>query len=138
MSENEAHSCEALRWLRYAEEDLLAATKLMESASAFVRPVCCHSHQAAEKALKAVLVFEQLEVPFIHDLNRLRGLIPDGWDVVDSRPVLAHLTEWAASARYPGDWIEPTESEAAWAVSQATAVYESVAAEFGRRGLESQ
>ncbi|MCY4615587.1 MAG: HEPN domain-containing protein [Chloroflexi bacterium] len=43
-----------------------------------VGPACFHSQQAAEKALKAALVLEGIEFPYVHDLTRLRNLLPRG------------------------------------------------------------
>lgn len=48
---------------------------------------------------------------------------------------LSELTDWIVSARYPGDWPEPTYEDAVGAESMARSVYDSVAAEFERRGI---
>jgi hypothetical protein len=46
---------------------------------------CVHAQQAAEKALKAVLVAQGDEPPFIHNLVALQALMP--WDLgLDGRP----------------------------------------------------
>ena len=42
------------------------------------RHVAYHAQQAAEKAIKAILVFEQVEFPFTHELNALRHLTRAG------------------------------------------------------------
>lgn len=77
--------------------------------------------------MKAVLVFLQIDFPLRHDLDALRNLIPIGWQVKEEHPDLADLTEWAVEARYPGDWPDATEADAARsAVQQARAVWESV------------
>lgn len=99
---------EALRWLRFAREDLLAADSLMAGGTFIPRHVCWLAQQVAEKALKAALVLEGVDFPFRHDLDALRDLLPEGWTVKQQHPDLAELTEWAVEARYPGDWPEPT------------------------------
>ena len=48
---------------------------------------------------------------------------------------LEALTAWGAQSRYPGAWDEPTAAEAALAEAGARAVYDSIAAEFAKRGL---
>ena len=133
MSESEA-AAEARRWLRYALDDLEIAGQMAREAGR-PRYVCWFSQQAAEKALKAALVLESIEFPYTHDLGRLRNLVPGGWPAGAGPDILARLTEWGAESRYPGDWPEPTAEEAERAEADARAVYDSIAAEFGRRGL---
>ena len=50
---------------------------MLESASIVPRHVCWLAQQAAEKAIKAVLVFLQIDFPRSHDLDALRNLAPD-------------------------------------------------------------
>ena len=66
-------------WLRYAEEDLITAETLLAQAHIPPRQACWHAQQASEKALKAVLIFLQIDFPRTHDLNVLRNLVPNSW-----------------------------------------------------------
>jgi HEPN domain-containing protein len=127
---------EALRWLRFAAEDLAAAERLLDLRDPTPRHVCWFAQQAAEKALKAALVLEGIEFPLRHDLDALRNLLPAGWAVKEEHPDLAELTEWAVEARYPGDWPEATLDEARRAARQARAVFDGVIEDFGRRGVK--
>jgi HEPN domain-containing protein len=129
---------EARRWLRFAREDLAGAEGSLAHTTFVPRHVCWLAQQAAEKALKAALVFEAVDFPYRHDLDALRNLLPAGWAVKHEHPDLAELTEWAVEARYPGDWPEATVADAHCAASQARAVYESVFADFVRRGVDVQ
>lgn len=43
------------------------------------RHVCWLAQQAAEKALKAALVLEDIAFPFTHDLDALRNRLPGSW-----------------------------------------------------------
>ena len=70
---------ETARWLRYAEEDLITAETLLAQAHIPPRQACWFAQQAAEKALKAVLIFLQIDFPRTHDLNLLRNLVPNSW-----------------------------------------------------------
>jgi HEPN domain-containing protein len=133
MSESEAR-VDALRWLRYAAEDLRTAERLLGEAGVPPRQACYLAQQAAEKALKAVLVLLQIDFPRTHDLDRLRGLIPSRWSVATAHPDLAALSAWVAEARYPGDWPDATEPEAREAVNQARAVVTSVVADLTSHG----
>ena len=103
---------EVRRWLRYSQEDLAAAETLIEQEDVTPRHVCWLAQQAAEKALKAVLVFLQIDFPRRHDLDALRNMIPAGWKLKENHPDLAALTEWAVEARYPGDWPDAVEQDA--------------------------
>ena len=82
------------RWLRYAEEDLRTAESLLGLPHSIPRHACWLAQQAAEKALKAVLTSLQIDYPRTHDLDTLRNLVPDGWQLKDAHPDLVRLTEW--------------------------------------------
>ncbi len=128
---------EAQRWLRFADEDLDAAQRLLADRSSAPRHVCWHAQQAAERALKAALVLEKIDFPYTHDLNALRNLLPDSWPVRADDADLADLTGWVVQARYPGEWPEPSATDAVRAESEARTVRDAVAAEFRRRGLHA-
>ncbi|MBI4470740.1 MAG: HEPN domain-containing protein [Acidobacteria bacterium] len=126
---------EVARWLRFASEDLHAAETLSREKEFIPRHVCWLAQQAAEKALKGALVSQRIEFPFRHDLDVLRNLLPDGWEVRRKHPDLAELTEWAIEARYPGDWPDPTAEDAQKACLEAQAVYECVITDLQRHGI---
>ena len=128
---------EALRCLRFAEEDMMEAERLLSLDDPIPRHACWFAQQAAEKALKAALVLEGIEFPLRHDLDALRNLLPAGWTVKQEHPELAELTEWAVEARYPGDWPEATPDDARRAAEQARAVLDCVVEDFGRRDVKA-
>lgn len=127
---------EARRWLRFATEDLIGAQRIVADFTVAPRLACVLAQQAAEKALKAALIFLGTEYPRRHDLRALRELIPLGWEVKTGYEYLADLSEWAVEARYPGDWPEATQAEARDAVQQANAVVQSISNDLRLRGLE--
>lgn len=98
MSEPEILA-EVERWLDYAREDLQAAEALVTLN--IPRQVSFHAQQAAEKAIKAVFVFLQVDFPYTHDLDRLRTILPGGWKIKEHPPDLAVLTFWATGAATP-------------------------------------
>jgi HEPN domain-containing protein len=120
------------RWLAYAEEDLEAAQKLL-SSSGSPRHACFLAQQAAEKALKAVLVFEQLGVPRTHDLEGIRSLIPERWAVKSSRAELEVLSQWSTASRYPELSVVATEEDAVTAIEQARLVVDAVRSDLAQR-----
>lgn len=134
MSEAE-YLDDARLWLRYAREDLAAAKAGIRDRDMAPRHICWLAQQAAEKAIKAVLVYLQVDFPKTHDLDALRNLLPSGWQAKDNYQDLAHLSQWAVQARYPGDWPEATIAEALEALSQAQNVYELVHSDLEQSGL---
>ena len=123
------------RWLRHAEEDLTTAEIFLGHAHVPPRQVCWHAHQAAEKALKAALIFLQIDFRRTHDLNVLRDLLPESWQLKTTLPNLGALNRWAVEARYPEDGQEATETDASTAVEHARAVWTSVSTELAEHGF---
>jgi len=58
-------------WIRFARMDLGAAIYLLGHNPLPIEIICYHCQQSAEKAIKAVLVSHDADVPHIHDLNKL-------------------------------------------------------------------
>lgn len=124
---------EAKRWMNYSETDLRAAHALLDSGEFFPRQICFLAQQCGEKAIKAILVFEEVNFPKNHDLDRLRDLVPEGWKVKEQFPDLAELTIWAVEARYPGNTPDVVEYEARETLHLAEAVFDTVSAELEER-----
>ena len=103
---------EACRWLRFALDDLRSATAVAKDDHSNPNVVCVLSQQAAEKALKAVLVARSVRVPRTHDLLELRALAGVGIaeDIIGED--LVRLSDWAIKARYPGGWREADAQDA--------------------------
>jgi len=96
------------------------------------REACLLAQQAAEKVLKAVLIFLQIEFPKTHNLDLLRNLMPPDWAVKTNPADLADLTAWAVEGRYPGDWPEATAEDARRALEQARTVVQAAEDELAR------
>ena len=114
---------ETRRWLRYAGEDLEGAETLLECRVVVPCHICWLAQQSVEKTLKAILIFLALDFPLRHDLDALRSLVPNDWQIKTEHLDLAALTEWAVEAHYPGNWPDATEAD-------ARAVWESIQADF--------
>lgn len=125
-------------WLRQARDDLRAAEGAMTPEHLAPGPAGYLAQQAAEKALKSVLVFLQIDYPLTHNLDTLRDAIPPGWTVKEEHPALRWLTEWASKGRYPGDWGPPTVEDAEAAVAMARAILDSVLRDLAERGLQAE
>jgi HEPN domain-containing protein len=113
-------------WLRIARDDLTAARKLLADPEVAPRQSCYLAQQAAEKAIKAALVFHCIEFPYRHDLEYLNDLLPLEWQVDSDTLDLEQLTEWVVLARYPGDHQPATVADAENAVEHARRIVESI------------
>jgi len=123
------------RWLSKARTDLTVALVVLEQGPEMDPWVCCfHAQQAAEKALKAVLVAQGAEPPFIHNLVALQALMPRDLDLGTPVAELADLSASARGTRYVTDAEgseDPTWAEAEQAVVIAGRVLAAVRAYLG-------
>ena len=126
------------RWLRYAEEDLVTAEILLKQSHVPPRQACWFAQQSAEKALKAALIFSQIDFRRTHDLNVLRDLLPDNWQLETALLNLESLNRWAVEARYPEDMREATNADANEAVEQARAIWTSVSTALAEHGYHAE
>jgi HEPN domain-containing protein len=95
---------EAERWFRRSREDMRAAKYNFKGG--FWEAASFHSHQAVEKALKALLLERTGDYPHIHDLAELATRIDAPAKVVEACTLIspAYL-----AARYPD--VPPLEKE---------------------------
>ena len=111
------------RWLAKARTDLTLASMILEKGPDMDPWVCCfHAQQAAEKSIKAVLVAQGTEPPFIHNLVALQALLPVDLDLGVPTMDLAELSAAARGTRYVTDAIgneDPNWAEAEHAVAVA-------------------
>ncbi len=95
----------AEQWMALARQDLSAAEVLLahSSEAAGVAGIAAyHCQQAAEKALKALLVRHDARVVKTHDLNLLVELIADHSSVSESLVEAAlRLSPFSTAYRYP-------------------------------------
>ncbi len=100
------------QWLIHAESDLKLARLGAADPSILREQVCFHAQQAAEKALKAILLSRKIDFPYSHDIKGLLRIAETNGILIP--PVVlqaSYLTPYAVEARYPGDWTELTESD---------------------------
>ena len=126
------------RWLRYAEEDLITAEILLKQLHLPPRQAYWYARQTTEKALKAVLIFLQIDFPRTDDLKILWNLVPHSWQFKTVQSDPADLTGYVADVRYPGNTPEPTKTEASIAVEQARAVWTSVSNALTEHGYHPE
>ncbi len=56
-------------WLNRAQSNLSLAK--MQGERVYLEDLCFNAQQAAEKAIKAVLIHREVEFPYVHDLSEL-------------------------------------------------------------------
>lgn len=136
MSTTDRPRALARRWLSKARTDLALATVILEQGPDMDPWVgCFHAQQAAEKALKAVLVARRTEPPYTHDLGALAAVMPDDLSLDVSGDDLGDLTTYATGPRYVFDagteTEDPTWAEAERAVVVAGRILAAVRAHLG-------
>ena len=87
--------CDARRWLVYARANLRHA-EVGHARGVLLEYLCFDAHQAAEKALKAVLIVRNIDVPRTHDIKELLTLLVEaGGGTPDRRKDAVALTSFA-------------------------------------------
>jgi HEPN domain-containing protein len=70
---------------------------------AYLEDLCFDAQQAAEKAVKALLIKMRVEFPYIHDIAQLLTLLEKaGQKIPRGVREAEELTRFAILARYPG------------------------------------
>jgi HEPN domain-containing protein len=93
----------------------------------YLEDLCFDAQQAAEKALKGLLIHLEAAFPYTHDVADLITLIEDhDLPVPESVKDAAILTDYAVATRYPGVGEPVTEDEHERAVAIAERVVEWV------------
>ena len=116
-------------WLTKASRDLRSARVLGSDENALLDTAVYHCQQAAEKAVKAFLIYRGVTPDKTHDIRNLTvqaaAFEPRFHDLVHSA---AALTPYAWEFRYPADLVEtcPTREEFEEALRQAQEIYDFV------------
>ncbi len=107
-------------WLSHAESDLRVAYLTSKDLEVIRGQVCFHAQQAAEKSIKAVLLFQGVEFPLTHDIEELLEIAEDHEiHVPENIREAGALTPYAVETRYPGYLAEITEEEVKSALQMA-------------------
>lgn len=98
--------------------------------------LCFDAQQAAEKAIKAVLVQRKVVFPKTHAIMDLLTLLHDsGFAVPKDIRQCGALTEYAVESRYPGVFEEVLQTDYAEAVELAERVVRWAESEIQGSGL---
>jgi HEPN domain-containing protein len=115
------------QWLKKAESDLDSAKILLNTELNDYFPCAFHSQQAAEKFMKAYLVFHQVEFRKTHDLDQLLKLT-DSVDLSLSYEISScvWLTPYGVEFRYPGEYPEVDHNTAERACRESELVKKAI------------
>ncbi len=107
----EQASSSAREWMKRAKSHL-ARARQPKPEEVLWEDFGFDAQQAAEKAVKAVLVHLGAEFPKTHDIRRLLDLAESwGLNVPEAVRLAEQLTPYATEIRYPGDFEPVSEEE---------------------------
>lgn len=93
-------------WMDFAESDMRLARLAAGDTSIRREQICFHAQQAAEKAIKAVLIAKGIGFPLTHDIEELIELAEaSGLHLPESVCGAGLLSPYAVETRYPGSCI---------------------------------
>ena len=96
-------------WLNRAQSNLTRAKAKIPEV--YLEDLCFDAQQAAEKAMKALLIKHGITFPYTHDLAKLLTLLEEaGEEIPEAVREAGRLTRFAVVSRYPG-LIEPVTDE---------------------------
>ena len=108
-------------WLNRARSNLAMAVNRIPGV--YLEDLCFDAQQAAEKAIKALMIKRGIDFPYVHDLARLLSMLKDAGEAIpDDVGQARKLTQFATITRYPGIDQPVTEQQYAKAIEIAEAV----------------
>ena len=122
------------QWLLRAKSNLTRAKLGKQADDILYEDLCFDAQQAAEKALKALLLYLHLDCPRTHSIGQLLSLLESSRKVSVPEEIkeAAILTDYAVTTRYPGDWDAIDLEEYQQALKYAEKIWEWVAGEMVR------
>lgn len=122
-------------WLQRAESNLRVAY-LGRGEGVFLEDLCFEAQQAAEKALKALLIYLSGDYPRVHAFALILEQLEQHMAVPESIREVVELTDYAVQMRYPGDYHPVSEEEYERALELAERVLRWVRSQTGEREEE--
>ena len=99
-------------WIYEANNDLGLAEFVIENDGKYYDLVCFHCQQAAEKFLKAYIIYLNLYYKKIHNLKYLLNVIKKKREIPAKFFAKAEmLSAYAIDSRYPDHWHDPSLKE---------------------------
>lgn len=111
-------------WLNRARSNLVLARA--EGQGIYLEDLCFNTQQAAEKAIKTLLIRHGVEFPYVHDIAELLTLLEGaGQQIPEPVRQAERLTRFAVLTRYPsiGPPIEHEEYEEGLALAEGVVLW---------------
>jgi HEPN domain-containing protein len=116
-----------VRWLSMAEDDMKVAESTFNDTEPVYWIAAFHAQQSAEKFLKSLLIYHNVEFEKTHDINYLLQLCMDFHpDIEKFREQASKLTDYAVESRYPFPKTEPSKNETREAIETAQMIQQFV------------
>ncbi len=110
-------------WLRHAKSDLAVARGIQNDPDVLPNQTVFHAQQAAEKAIKAVMIREAVPFPRTHDLTELvKRWTYSGRAWPPALIGVKSLNPYAVESRYPGYIHQLSRAEVRAAIETAEKV----------------
>ena len=90
-------------WLRFAYDDILNCKEILHNDT-LTNVVAFHSQQAIEKSLKALLLYNEHDVPKIHSLNKLFKMNSNYVKINNKIMIVDLLDKLYIESRYPSSF----------------------------------
>ena len=88
-------------WLNRARSSLAIAKNRVPDV--YLEDLCYEAQQAAEKAIKAVMIARNIDFPYVHNVALLLSMLEEhGISIPNTVRRAARLTPYAVDTRYPG------------------------------------
>src|SRR3989304_9973122 len=110
-------------WLNRAKSNLERAKSDVRLTGVYLEDLCFDAQQAAEKAIKSVLIHLGIEFPYVHDITDLLTILEGkGHSISGEIREAGRLTRFAVETRYPGLSEPVTQDEYKKAIAIADIV----------------
>ena len=127
-----------MQWIQKARNDLKIAIDELDCKDPTTDMVCFHFQQAAEKILKAFLIYHGKEYPKTHRLAALLALCSEFDPSFESlmEGGVDGLTQYATGMRYGESFRLPSDQETYHAMELAECVANFVMGKLAKKGFE--
>ena len=119
---------DASTWIEFAETDISAATHLFNTHYPIPTNIVCYlCQQSVEKALKAVLVQNNVTVPKTHDINKILDIVAVYEPSITLEENIADkITTFAIESRYPDEVFDFTKDDAEFILKYSKEILDNV------------
>jgi HEPN domain-containing protein len=119
-------------WMKYATADITAAAHLSNHHPVQLEIVCYHCQQSGEKAIKAIMAYQNEQIPRTHNLYELLKSCANYFPeiIIDLAEQADRLTNYAVITRYPNDEIDVEKADMEHALKDAEHILSYVTALF--------